>query len=416
MDKLSLCIASPSFYPIYGGAQLRFARYIPSFEKNGLDVYVFTGLHPISGEESVLAQKADRKISYGSVYEENVDGIKVRKVSLPSMPRLLRTVFYNHALLATCRDIERRPQVLQLVGRLRPLSLYWIKAIKSLGIPICYAITIFSEKKLGIGKAWDFRRKYFRKLYNSLDCIIVNSPAMKSALADLGISTRVEVIRNGVDVKRFLPAPERESIADLRRELGIDKDSVVLISIGAIIPRKGCDLLIEAWDRLCRLCQGKDIHLIFVGPRRNQTKPELLNFNRRIQKILCRSSNPEHVHFIGVVKNVEDYLRISDIFVLPSKREGTPNSMLEAMAVGLPVVITPFDGLSDDLGEPGRDFILVNREARELADALYKLINDEAYKESIGVNGRKWVIKNHNMDAVIQRYVGLYRDLSNKFS
>jgi glycosyltransferase involved in cell wall biosynthesis len=100
------------------------------------------------------------------------------------------------------------------------------------------------------------------------------------------------------------------------------------------------------------------------------------------------------------------------VFVFPSSLEGMPNVVPEAMAVGLPCVVMPFKGLSAELGQPGRDYLLVEHQPLEIAEAVLKLLNDHALYMNFSKNAFNWVKDNLNVKISLSRYAQLYGRLS----
>jgi len=409
-EKLRLCLATPLFFPTYGGSQLRFKRYLPGFRQRGLDVRVFTGTPPLNEvTHEGGAETWDQFASGEKLPLEHIGDTPLQRVRLPDAKGWRRTSVFNKLLIEYCTDPETRPDVLQLVGTLRYQSLSMIRKIRKLGIPVLYAVTLAPKEKSG-QRRFSLKQLGETRLYNSLDCIVTNNRPLLDFVREAGIRTRVEVIPNGVNLSRFRPVASQDEKMAVRSRFGIGQDDILLTVVGAVTPRKGVDILLEAWSRL--VSGNNKIHVMIVGPRKDQEHPSLGEFGQRLEAIVSSSGHPEWVHFAGLHEDVENYLRATDVFVLPSSREGMPNSVLEAMACQLPVVITPFVGLSDDLGQAGTHYLLAERNASSLVSVLSKLVEDEKLRSAVASAGYEWVVENLGVDKSLDRYVALYREMA----
>jgi len=407
--RVRLCLASPLFFPTYGGSQLRFMGYFPGLRERALDITVFTGT-PLDEDVS-----PDSAVDWsgmpvgGMLPEEKIAGVPVRRVTLPHKRGWRRTSVYNRALMQYCLDPEHRPDVLQLVGTLRPQSIPMLRKLRSLGIKVLYAVTV-APKKRTTRQWWSFRQYRELKLLSSVDCIVANNEPLREFVRSRGIRTSVEVIPNGVDLQRFHPAEKTDEVELLRTSLGICKDDMMLLAVGAVMPRKGTDILIEAWAKLAS--RYPRVHLVLVGPRKDLEHPRLSKFRQRLEKLLVASGAADRVHFTGLRDDVAAWYRAADIFVLPSEREGMPNSVLEAMASGVPVVVTPYIGLSTDIGSSQSQYLLAERDADSLAETLERLVVDEALRVKLGHSGREWVEQTMSLESSLDRYAALYHELS----
>ncbi len=409
--KVRLCLASPSFFPTYGGAQLRFLRYMPGLRERGIEPRVVTGTPTSKEAAGSQVQEAWLTRRPGHLFPtEEIHGTPVHRVRLPDSKGWWRMVLFHQTLLRCCRRPETRPDVVQLVTNLVPRAIPWLMALRAMGIPSVYAITIAPTAGTKRPLKRLVRRANLRNLYHRLDCIITNNTPLRDMVRELGVRTRIEVIPNGVDLQRFHPASDEGSRRALRRSLGIGESDPVICTVGAVIPRKGGDLLLEAWGRL--VARFPRSHVLFVGPQTHLEHPRLDRFRSRIQALIEASGAPAQVHFTGIVDDVDTYLRASDIFVLPTEREGLPNSVLEAMASALPVVITPFVGLSADLGVAGRHYLLSDPDAEALAAQMVRLLEDRDYRRGLGGEGRRWVQQTLDLRRSLDRYAALYRELA----
>jgi glycosyltransferase involved in cell wall biosynthesis len=184
----------------------------------------------------------------------------------------------------------------------------------------------------------------------------------------------------------------------------------VIVAVGAIMPRKGPDKVLDAWRQI--LPRYPDTHVLFVGPRADTHDPKLEKFGREIADLVANSGAASQVHFAGIVTDVENYLRAADIFILASDREGTPNSVLEAMATGLPCLVTPYLGISAGIGQAGEHYQLVDRDPEAIASALTGLLEHGTSGEALGNKGLRYVIENIDQQNSLDRYAELYEELA----
>jgi len=358
------------------------------------------GLDALADEKNVLSQ-------------EFIDQIQIQRVPLPDRAGWRRSIAFNQAVLRFCRQPGYRPDIIQLVSSLQPRSVIWLKQLRTVAKALVYAYTLPLKLPSNPVKR-AIRRKTLRYLYNKMDCIIVNSPQMRNQMQDLGVNVRMEFIPNGVDLARFRPAIDPNERDLIRRSLGIETHATVITTVGAVHPRKGTDLLLEAYVRLAG--RFPDLHLCIVGLRKDLTYPDLTEFHRKLERLIAESGATNRIHFSGLVRNVEDYLRASDIFAFPSFREGMPNVVLEAMASGLPVFMTPFIGLSEELGRAGREYLLADHDPESIAAVLTGLIEDGALQKKLGQQARTWVGNNLDIEGSLDRYAALYYELAGKSS
>jgi glycosyltransferase involved in cell wall biosynthesis len=410
--KHRLCLASPVFYPSYGGSQLRFMRYLPGLRARDLDVRVYTGTP--HAKEMTAAEEAlgwDQYPTGEFMPVTEVAGTPVHRVRLPDSKGKQRTRIYNDKLLECCNHPDYRPHVLQMIGPLKPRSIPLLQQLREMGIPTLYAVTVAPpkpSKKQWL--KWSRSHRAQRNLFNLLDCIVTNNEPLLEFVSEAGISTRVEIIANGVDLQRFHPADDKQQTQPLRDTLGISADDIMITTVGGVMPRKGSHLLLEAWSQLAS--EFPNAHLVLVGPRKDQEQPGLKGFRRQLETLIRDSGAAERVHFTGLRENVEEYQRASDIFVLASEREGMPNSVLEAMASRVAVVLTPFKGLSGDLGSAGTHFLLCDRNARDLSSALRQLLKNPQHRTGFAERGYQWVRQTMSIEQSLDKYAALYHELA----
>ena len=209
----------------------------------------------------------------------------------------------------------------------------------------------------------------------------------------------VVCIPNGVDMSRF-PSP-RDPVA-ARRELGLPPDAPIVAYTGKIIPRKNVEdlyWLARAEPRLHLLLVGND-NEPFYGDR----------YHRRV-----RAAFPDilpRAHTTGEVPSarIPRYLEAADVFVFPSGLEGMPNSILEAMAAGLPIVAADTPA-HRELVRP--EFGVLYRTREELRQSVRDLLESTEKARAYGTRARGEAAEKHSLDAAADAYLRLYREVAN---
>jgi glycosyltransferase involved in cell wall biosynthesis len=411
--RTRLWLTSPHFYPTYGGAQNRYRSYIPGLLARDLDVRVMTGTPQIQERSEADSDESWYEAAPGNWLPQTIlDGAPLERIRLPDSKNRARTQIYYDALQEVCQRAAEGPTVAQLLTNMRPQALPWLRRLKDSGVATVYSVSQFPTWQRKPVKRI-LRTRGYRQVYNAFDALVTNSEAIQTFLRDLGVTTRIEYIPNGVNLQRFHPPrsePEHQARVALREKFGIPTEHKIIVAVGAIMPRKGPDKVLQAWRRI--LPQLPNTHVMFVGPRADSHDPKLQKFSTEIEGLVASSGATDQVHFTGIVDDVENYLRAADVFILASNREGTPNSVLEAMATGLPCLVTPFLGISAGIGQAGEHYQLVEREPEAIASALTGLLQNDAMGKSFGERGRRYVMDNVDQQHSLDHYVALYQELA----
>lgn len=236
----------------------------------------------------------------------------------------------------------------------------------------------------------------YRRLRRICDRFIHGYVAVSEDIAGwlrehIGIrADRVRQIYNGVDSERFSPDGARAALpgaATLR----------VVGTVGRLDPIKRFDALIEWFAS--RHSERGDTRLVIVGDG-----PE----RRTLERLVADHSLSDHVWLAGNRPDVADIMRSLDVFVLPSRNEGISNTILEAMASGLPVVATDVGG-NCELIERGVTGELVSSGDRAaLADAIAAYLEDDDRRAQHGAAARERVLRRFSLDRMMHNYDELY--------
>ncbi len=259
------------------------------------------------------------------------------------------------------------------------------------GVPYVATCHGFFKKRLGrrIFKCWGDRT------------IAISDAVKRHLMNDFKVpKEKIELIYNGVDVKKFKKEFSEDEKHSLRSRFGL-KDGMVIGAIGRLSPVKGYEYLIRAFALL--LEKYKDLQLLIVGdgPQKN----ELQNVTRRlkIEKKL-RFTEPQ-------LDTVEP-LCIMDIFVSSSVQEGLGLSLVEALASKRPVVATDVGGVSS-LVKNRRTGLLANpRDSSSLARAISSLLKDSRLRSRLGREGCKWVEEEFTISNMVNKIEQVYTKVS----
>lgn len=244
----------------------------------------------------------------------------------------------------------------------------------------------------------NIKRRLARKILSLwVNCFIAVSENIKQWLINsVGINQKKIIkILNGVDTDKFCPYNK----ADIRASLGL-KDEIVIGTIGRLDPIKRQDLLLKAFSRLDDNLYNLKLVLVGDGPERF-----------RLQSLRQKAPHPEHIILLGERNNVHELYNIMDIFVLPSRNEGISNTILEAMATGLPVIATSVGGNPELVTHAKTGFLIPKDSYRAIQDAINYYLKHPEEREHHGLNARLEAKKRFSLNSMTSKYEDLYKSL-----
>jgi glycosyltransferase involved in cell wall biosynthesis len=246
-----------------------------------------------------------------------------------------------------------------------------------------------------------FFRWLERWLASGTTVLVAVSPQVRDDLVALGIAPRERfvVIRLGIELDERV-APERNGRDESRRYLGISGDRFAVGWIGRMTAVKRTDDVLVAFKRLRD--SGVDAVLCMVGDG-----PDRAGLEQRAHELGVARDTV----FVGYQEDVAPFYAAFDALVLPSVNEGTPVSVIEALAAERPVVVTRVGGVPDIVRD-GEDGFLVEAGATDdLADRLAQLARDPALRARMGKQGRERVLPRYAVDRLVDDVDRLYRSL-----
>lgn len=230
----------------------------------------------------------------------------------------------------------------------------------------------------------------------------------QTAIAErIARADRVRAIGNGIDLSRFNPGRFTPGArAAMRASLGIPDAAPTLAIIGRLVREKGYFELFRAAAELSR--RIPDFRLLVIGDAlpsdHDDSTTELLAL---IDALGIR----DRVCLAGQRADVPDVLNAADVFTLPSWREGMPRSVIEAMAMGLPCVVTDIRGCREEIVHGECGWIVPVRDEKALAERCAQLLTDPAAALAMGRAARERALGLYSEDAVIARQLEIYEML-----
>jgi len=378
----------------------RICRIITRLNIGGPAVHVILLAHGLRarGFETVLV--AGQESPHEGSLRDLAATMQVHPVWLPELGRALRPDRDLVALAKLVRLLRReRPAIVHThtakAGALGRLAARWA------GIPI---ILHTFHGHVFNGYFHPAVARLFlaieRGLAAASTMIVTLSEGQRQECLRLGIGSpeTVVVVPPGLELERYLASPLSKGVA--RRQLGVRPEVPLVGIIGRLVPIKDHETFLLAAADLHRL--RPEVQFLIVGD--GELRPAL---ERRARAIGLDGS----VRFLGWRRDLEYLYADFDLVVLSSLNEGTPVSLIEAMAAGLPVVATRVGGIPDLVADGKTGLLVPPRDPGALSRAMQLLLDDPCRRREMGALGRQVVAPLHGAAALIERMSGLYDSL-----
>lgn len=289
------------------------------------------------------------------------------------------------------RELRRRQPALVHTWLFAANS-YGRAAASRAGVPHIVA----AERCVDRWKAWH-ELAIDRYLAKRSDRIVTNSTGVREFYAGHGVpAEKLVVIPNGVP-----PAAQSSvSRADLLAELGLPADARLIGAVGRLWPQKRVKDLIWAADVLKIIRQ--DAHLLIVGD--GPLADRLHRFRRQ-------SRIEDQVHFLGERNDVARLMPHFDVLWLGSAYEGQPNSVMEAMSAGVPVVATDIPGTRDLVVDGETGYLVPIGNGPAFARQTERILTDPALARRLGDAARERMHREFSVERMVERHAALYREL-----
>ena len=270
-------------------------------------------------------------------------------------------------------DLSMVPKLVKIMNQEKPdvvhthldVIKYAVAAAKLAGVSRCVHTVHNVADKEAEGRL----QKIINKTYFTLgwSVPVALSPLVQQTICDFygRKAAQVPVIYNGVDLSRCIPK-ER-----------YDADAMTLVHVGRFNAQKNHEGLLQAFQNVCRANPNCRLNLLGDGELREE-----------MEKLAQELGIRDRVHFLGSQSDVHPHLHGADIFLLPSKYEGMPMTILEAMGTGLPIVASAVGGVPDMLTDR-QSGMLTSCDPEQVSRAVLELMEREDLRAKLGRNARK---------------------------
>jgi glycosyltransferase involved in cell wall biosynthesis len=252
-----------------------------------------------------------------------------------------------------------------------------------------------------MGKSW-LGRLELRWLRRWAKRVMILKPGIAEEAYAAGFSPEhLFWMPNPVDIEQFSPA-DAQTRLHFRKELAISPDAPAILFVGRLAPEKQLGSLLEALALVVKEIRATRLVLVGDGPER-------VMLEARTREL----GLSDNVYFAGrrPAENVQAWLKASDVFALVSSNEGFSCSLTEAMATGLPVLVSDIPANTQLIDDGVQGLIAAVCDEQALSRALIRLLTDAALRHKMGAAGRQCVIENYSMDKVIDRYETLFAEV-----
>lgn len=219
---------------------------------------------------------------------------------------------------------------------------------------------------------------------------------------------KIAVIPNGIDLSKFHPCEDRDG---LRHALGLSAKSFLIGTvIGSLRPVKDLPALLKAFKRINHA--DPDSKLIVVGGTNENAYKTIgkVSHYAEIQLLIEKLGIADSVVFAGPQQNTAQYIQAFDLYVNSSLYEGMSNTLLEAMACGVPVVATKVGGTPFIVRDQNNGLLVAPGAVDEMVSACQKLIRNRRLRQKLARNGLAYIKANHRMETFVRRHEEIYEE------
>jgi glycosyltransferase involved in cell wall biosynthesis len=389
---------------------LRVAQLVETLDVGGAEhlAVQVANARAAAGDASHLYVLTER----GALSERVAPAVRVRylgywRAAVGDPLRFVPSLVRGYRLLAK----QLRADGIQVVQTHLPAANFWglLFTLRRL----CAVVgTIHNNAEFRYGAADDplrarLRRWAYRRLLLRAQAVVaVSADVRRSLLEDLhldaAMARRFVVVPNGVVLPPLLPV---ESRMELRSRYGVPREVPLILGAGRLTEQKDFATLVEAAAFLRK--QRPDFRILVAGEGELRTS---------LQDRIAELALGDRMRLPGNVTGLGDLMQAADVFVLPSRWEGLPLVLLEALAAGLPVVATRIRGVTEVIQDGVQGRLVPPGDGAALAAVLEELLEDSRVRANLSQAGRRLVRDAYSFDRVAERLGDIYRRAYSSFS
>jgi glycosyltransferase involved in cell wall biosynthesis len=243
----------------------------------------------------------------------------------------------------------------------------------------------------------------FPPILERLHAMMINSPiatrlvvvaqrVREDALAEGVHTERIITIVNGVNI----PKVNKADVLRVRAELGLRDDDIILLSVGRLRYQKGHDILLQALPKVLEKFPNAMLLIAGEGVLRQELETEA-----------SQLGVAKRVKLLGVREDIPMLLSAADLFLFPSRFEGMPNALMEAMGYGLAVVATAVQGVDEMIRDGENGILIPMDDPKAVSDAILRLLNDPDERKRLGRAAQATIEKEYTLDKMCAQYESL---------
>jgi N-acetyl-alpha-D-glucosaminyl L-malate synthase BshA len=339
-------------------------------------------------------------------YEEIMDGIHVHRFKWLE-PKEFKALVHFNGLIDNFRLIT---YIISLF-----FNLMWI--IKKYNVNVVHSHSVIPTGFIGVivakimGKPVfitahgmdvnNFEEKTFFKLLiqfslNNCNKAIAVSKNLALKMISFGVDEdNILILRNAIDTDRFKPINNQK----IRKIYNINNNDILILFVGYLDTFKGIFELINAFDKIQQDNKNVKLMIVGTGPKKHELKDKITKMNLKNSIIFTGKLRPDEMH---------DYYQAADIFTLPSYTEGLPLVVLEAMACGLPVVVSNVGGIPEVINEGENGFLISPKNEEILTKKLIILVKNTQLRNQFAKKSVKIIENEFDINKKINRLINLY--------